>query len=60
MKSFLLKKKVLAILVAILVLAGFLRFYNLDEKSFSADEFLGVNTAYGYLKTGEWRRWDFN
>ncbi|MGW8184959.1 MAG: hypothetical protein ACWGHO_02510 [Candidatus Moraniibacteriota bacterium] len=60
MKSFALKNKVLAILVAILILAGFLRFWNLNEKSFSADEFLGVNTAYGYLQTGEWRRWDFN
>jgi hypothetical protein len=32
----------------------------LGEKSFSADEFLGVNASYGYLQTGEWRRWDFN
>lgn len=60
MKSFVLQRKVWAILVAILILAGFLRFYNLGEKSFSADEFLGVNTAYGYMKLGEWRRWDFN
>ncbi|EKE21306.1 MAG: hypothetical protein ACD_7C00288G0006 [uncultured bacterium] len=60
MKFFVLKRKFLVVLLAILVLAGFLRFYNLGEKSFSADEFLGVNTAYGYLKTGEWRRWDFN
>lgn len=60
MKDFLVKKKSLVILAAILILAGFLRFYNLGEKSFSADEFLGVNTAYGYMKTGEWRRWDFN
>lgn len=60
MKSFVLKKRLLAILVTILILAGALRFYNLGEKSFSADEFLGVNAAYGYLQTGEWRRWDFN
>ncbi|HBI17095.1 MAG TPA: hypothetical protein DDY52_03020 [Candidatus Moranbacteria bacterium] len=60
MKSFLLKRKFLIVLLAVLILAGFLRFYNLSEKSFSADEFLGVNTAYGYMKLGEWRRWDFN
>ena len=47
-------------LIAVLILATFLRSYKLGEKSFSADEFLGVNTSYGYMKTGEWRRWDFN
>jgi hypothetical protein len=60
MKSLLMGNKTLVVLLVILTLAGFLRFYNLGEKSFSADEFLGVNTAYGYLQTGEWRRWDFN
>ena len=25
-----------------------------------ADEFLGANAAYGFLKTGKWQRWDFN
>ena len=48
------------IFLAILLLGAFLRFYKLGATSFTADEFLGVNTAYGYLKTGEWRRWDFN
>lgn len=60
MKEYFVKNRVAVILIGILILAGFLRFYNLGEKSFSADEFLGVNTAYGYLQTGEWRRWDFN
>ncbi len=54
------KKKTLIILVAVLLLGTFLRFYKLGELSFSADEFLGVNVAYGYLQTGEWKRWDFN
>jgi len=54
------KGKFLKIILGILVLASFLRFYNLGEKPFVADEFLGVNTVYGYLQTGEWLRWDFN
>jgi hypothetical protein len=54
------KKNFLAIFIVILAIGAFARFYNLSGTSFSADEFLGVNTAYGYLKTGEWRRWDFN
>ncbi|MDD3498194.1 MAG: glycosyltransferase family 39 protein [Candidatus Moranbacteria bacterium] len=53
-------KKWLLMIVAIIFLSAFLRFYKLGEKSFVADEFLGVNTSYGYLQTGEWRRWDFN
>lgn len=60
MEKFLLKNKWLIALGTILILAAVLRIYNLGEKSFSADEFLGVNTSYGYMKTGEWRRWDFN
>lgn len=54
------KKNFLAIFIIILAIGAFARFYNLSATSFSADEFLGVNTTYGYLKTGEWRRWDFN
>lgn len=60
MKNFLKEKKFVLALTVIIFISLFLRLYNLGEKSFSADEFLGVNTAYGYLKTGEWRRWDFN
>lgn len=54
------KRKFLWVFIAVVVLASFLRFYKLGEQSFVADEFLGVNTAYGYLQTGEWVRWDFN
>lgn len=54
------KKVSLILLGIILLIAVFLRFYKLGEKSFIADEFLGVNASYGYLQTGEWRRWDFN
>lgn len=54
------KKNFLLFFIAIILLASLLRFYKLGEKSFVADEFLGVNTAYGYLQTGEWIRWDFN
>ena len=55
------KNKTILIVLAIIIFAGtVLRFYNLGEKSFRADEFLGVNTVYGYLQTGEWKRWDFN
>ncbi len=56
-----LKKKIIGVsLVVALLVAAFLRFYNLSEKSFVADEFLGVNASYGYLQTGDWQRWDFN
>lgn len=54
------KNKIFIILAAIVLLGAFLRFYKLGEVSFSADEFLGVNVTYGYLQTGEWKRWDFN
>ncbi|HHX58209.1 MAG TPA: phospholipid carrier-dependent glycosyltransferase [Candidatus Moranbacteria bacterium] len=54
------KKIGLVLLGAVLLIAVFLRFYNLGEKSFVADEFLGVNASYGYLQTGDWKRWDFN
>jgi hypothetical protein len=32
----------------------------LGNNSFVADEFLDMNSAYGYFKTGEWKAWDFN
>lgn len=54
------KKRILIIFLAIIFLGTFLRFYKLGNNSFVADEFLDVNTSYGYLKTGEWRAWDFN
>lgn len=52
--------KILFILLLILILAGFLRFYKLGNQSFIADEFLGINISYGHNQTGEWKYWDFN
>lgn len=53
-------KKSLLILLAILVLASFLRLWNLKETSFVADEYIGLDVGYGYKQSGEWKRWDFN
>lgn len=45
----------------IIVVAGAgLRFYRLGYNSFVADEFLDINSSYGYAQTGEWKAWDFN
>ena len=48
------------ILLAIVILGTFLRFYKLGENSFVADEFLDINSSYAHAKTGEWVNWDFN
>lgn len=48
------------ILLAILALGSFLRFYKLGNNSFVADEFLDINSSYAYAKTGKWKNWDFN
>ncbi|MFW5885251.1 MAG: hypothetical protein ACOCUF_03445 [Patescibacteria group bacterium] len=53
-------KKSLLILLLILLLGGFLRIHKLDNQSFVADEFLGINAAYGKVQTGEWKFWDWN
>ncbi|MCX6766062.1 MAG: hypothetical protein NT136_03850 [Candidatus Moranbacteria bacterium] len=53
-------KKIFIILLAILILGGFLRFYKLGEQPFVTDEFLDINAAYGYYQTGKWQAWDFN
>lgn len=53
-------KSTLQILMLILVLGTALRLYNLDQNSFVSDEFLDMNSSYGYTQTGEWRAWDFN
>ncbi len=37
-----------------------LRGYDLGKNSLVADEFLDMNSAYGYFKTGQWQAWDFN
>lgn len=54
------KNKTFLILLAILALGAFLRFWNLGEPSFSADEFLDINSSYAFHKTGDWKSWDFN
>lgn len=49
--------KVLALIV---LLGAILRVYHLGENSFVADEFLDINSAYGYTQTSLWKAWDFN
>ncbi len=53
-------KRTIQILAVIIALGGGLRFWGLGENSFVADEFLDINSTYGYHQTGEWRAWDFN
>jgi len=53
-------KQTLQILAMIIVFGTGLRLYNLDNNSFVSDEFLDMNSSYGYAQTGEWRAWDFN
>ena len=49
------------ILLSLIVCLGIgLRVYGLGNNSFVADEFLDMNSSYGYFKTGEWKAWDFN
>lgn len=48
------------VLLVIFVLGACLRFFALGANSFVADEFLDINAAYGYFKTGQWQAWDFN
>ncbi len=53
-------KQTLQILAMIIVFGTGLRLYNLDNNSFVSDEFLDINSSYGYTQTGQWRAWDFN
>jgi hypothetical protein len=53
-------KKAIVILILIMFLGAGLRFYNLGNNSFVADEFLDMNAAYGYSQTNVWQAWDFN
>lgn len=53
-------KKQILFLVIIIVIAAFLRLYNLGNVPFVADEFLDVNATYGYAQTGQWQAWDWN
>ena len=54
------KKNIYTILILIILLGAFLRFYKLGNNSFVADEFLDINSSYAYFKTGVWQNWDFN
>lgn len=47
------------ILTAILVIAVFVRMYEIGPASFLTDEYLHFNTAVGYLEVGEFRFWNF-
>jgi 4-amino-4-deoxy-L-arabinose transferase-like glycosyltransferase len=53
------ERKIFALLL-ILVLGAVLRFWGLGNNPFVADEFLDINSAYGYFQTGDWKAWDFN
>jgi hypothetical protein len=53
-------KRTFLVLGCILCLGVGIRAYGLGNNSFVADEFLDINSAYGYFKTGEWKAWDFN
>lgn len=48
------------VLFAIMILGMVLRLYDLGNNSFIADEFLDINSSYGYFQTGDWKAWDFN
>lgn len=53
-------KYAVTVLLVIILIGGFLRIWKLNEQSFVADEYLGINIAEGYNKTGQWVSWDFN
>src|SRR3989338_8755930 len=49
----------LGLILVITVLAGVLRLSNLGEVNLYNDEFYQFEAAVGWLKTGEWVRWDY-
>ncbi|MDO8566272.1 MAG: hypothetical protein Q7S04_03755 [Candidatus Moranbacteria bacterium] len=53
-------KQTVTVLAIIVVVGTALRFSGLGGNSFVADEFLDMNSAYGYSQTGQWKAWDFN
>ncbi len=59
MKS-MINKKSLLILISIVLLGLFLRLYKLDALPLTTDEFLDINSSFGYHMTGQWKAWDFN
>lgn len=48
------------LLFVVIIVAAGVRFYGLGNNSFVADEFLDINSSYGYAETGQWKAWDFN
>lgn len=54
------KKAIVTIIIAIVIFGAILRFYDLGNNSFVADEFLDINSSMAYAKTGAWQNWDFN
>lgn len=50
----------MSILILLVVLGAIFRFAGLGTNSFVADEFLDINSAYGYHQTRQWHAWDFN
>ena len=53
-------KRTWQVLALIVFLGAGMRLYDLGNNSFVADEFLDINSSYGYAKTGTWQSWDFN
>lgn len=53
-------RRLLLILALIILVGALFRLPGLGTNSFVADEFLDINSTYGYHQTGEWRAWDFN
>lgn len=53
-------KKNIILFCFVVVIAFFLRIFNLSAVPFVSDEFLDVNATYGQYKTGQWQAWDFN
>jgi hypothetical protein len=53
-------KQTWILLASIVLLGTGLRLFALSNNSFVADEFLDINSSYGYTQTGQWRAWDFN
>lgn len=60
MKELKMKERKTIALLLILLLGAVLRFWGLGNNPFVADEFLDINSAYGYFQTGDWKAWDFN
>ncbi len=55
------KKTVIrSVLIIVVVIGAFLRFWHLGAVPFRADEFLDINATVGYVHTGMWQAWDHN